>query len=189
MQITLVDYRVNHNFECRFSPNTRTYITANLKTQRVFVDYIIGTLFHGSLILCFSQLWKNRDGPQIKISAKFKHAKFNTHIENSNYRKKWITFKNYNWLYMIRVDKFDMLLAGFTGTFHSMTVSSVVKKHYNMRFACFILSRYFKKFRRLKTKIKLRTLELRNLMSFFILAYWSRKNKHPRNTLLPKSWN
>ena len=45
MQITLVDYRVNHNFECRFSPYTRKYTTANLKTQRVFVDYIIGTLF------------------------------------------------------------------------------------------------------------------------------------------------
>ena len=122
MQITLVDYRVNHNFECRFYPNTRTYTTANLKIQRVFVDYFIGTLFHGSLILCFSQLWKNRDRPQIKISAKF-----NTHVENSNYRKKWITLNNYNWLYMIHVDKFDMLLAGFTGTFHSMTVSSVVK--------------------------------------------------------------
>ena len=56
MQITLVDYRVNHNFECRFYPNTRTYTTAKLEIQRVFVDYFIGTLFHESLILCFSQL-------------------------------------------------------------------------------------------------------------------------------------
>ena len=56
MQITLVDYRVNQKFECRFSPNIRTYTTANLKIQRVFVDYIIGNLFHGSLILCFLQL-------------------------------------------------------------------------------------------------------------------------------------
>ena len=189
MQITLVDYRVNHNSECRFSPNTRTYTTANLKTQRVFVDYIIGTLFHGSLILCFLQLWKNRDGPQIKISAKFKHAKFNTHIDNSNYRKKWTTFNNYNWLYMIRVDKFDMLLAGFTGICSIPWLCLLLWNNINMHFACFILSRYFKKFKRLKTKIKLRTLELWNLISFFIFAYWNRKNKSLRNTLLPKSWN
>ena len=165
MQITLVDYRVNHNFECRFSPNTRTYTTANLKIQRVFVDYFIGTLFHGSLILCFSQLWKNHDGPQIKISAKF-----NTHIENSNYRKKWITLNNYNWLYMIRVDKFDKLLAGFTGTYHSW-LCLLVWTNVNMRFTCFILSRYFSNtFRALKTKIKLRTLGSRNLMYFFIFC-------------------
>ena len=41
--------------------------------------------------------------------------------------KKWITFNNYNYLYMIHVDKFDKLLPGFTGTLHSVTVSSAVE--------------------------------------------------------------
>ena len=122
----------------------------------------------------------------MKISAKFKHANFNTHIENSNYRKKWITFNNYNWLYMIPVNKFDTLLAGCTGS-SIPWLCLLLWNNINMHFTCFILSRYFKKFRRLKTKIKLRTLELQNLMSFFIFAYRNHKNKPPRNTLLPKS--
>ena len=49
-------------------------------------------------------------------------AKLSTDIEDSNHRKKCTT--NFT---CIRVDKFDKLLAGFTGTFHSVTVSSGVK--------------------------------------------------------------
>ena len=44
-------------------------------------------------------------------------AKFSTHIEDSNHRKKCTTGFT-----CIRIDKFDKLLAGFTGTFHSVTV-------------------------------------------------------------------
>ena len=42
---------------------------------------------------------------QIKILAKFKHVKFNTHIENSNHSKKCLT-NNKNNLYGICVGKY-----------------------------------------------------------------------------------
>ena len=58
-----------------------------------------------------------------------------------------------------------------------------------MHFACFILSQYLKKFRRLKNKIRVRTIETQNLILFFISAYWNCENKTAQNTILPKSRN
>ena len=42
------------------------------------------------LISPFSRLWKNREikDPRIKMPARFKQAKLNTHTENLNHRKK-----------------------------------------------------------------------------------------------------
>ena len=76
----------------------------------------------------------------------------------------------------------DKLLAGFSGTFHTVTVSLIC-----VFLVSFYLHNYFKKFRRLEIKIKLRTLESQNLVLFFIFAKLNCENKTQRNTFLPKS--
>ena len=79
------------------------------------------------LNLAFFAIVENREfkDPRIKILAK---------AQTTEGKKLQDT------LYMIYLStNTDKLWAGFTGTFHSITMSSVV----NMRLACFILSRYF----------------------------------------------
>ena len=58
-----------------------------------------------------------------------------------------------------------------------------------MHFDCFVLSQYLIKLRRLKNKIRLRTIETQNLILFLISGYWNRENNTPQNTILPKSRN
>ena len=61
----------------------------------------------------------------MKILAKFKHVKVNTHIENSSHRRKLLTCNN---MYGISIDKLiDELLTGFTGLLVFHFASSVVK--------------------------------------------------------------
>ena len=56
----------------------------------------------------------------------------------------------------------------------------------NIRFACANQSRNLNKFRVIsRNKMRLKTLESRNLMPFFIVAYLKRENKIPRITVSP----
>ena len=75
------------------------------------------------LISRFSQLWKNREieDPRINIPARFKQAKLNTHTQNCNHRKKKMEQLQYI------LHKYRKIIGRLTGTFHSLTVPSVVK--------------------------------------------------------------
>ena len=69
------------------------------------------------LISRFSRLWKNREikDPRIKIPARYKQARLNTHTE-----KKLIKQLQY-------ILKYRQIISWLTGKFHSLTVPSVVK--------------------------------------------------------------
>lgn len=109
----------------------------------------------------------------------FKPQKINSHVENSNHKKISSTCNNNN-MYRISIEKYTIY-------YLDLLIGSILNLLWNKAIIfkmCFAnLSRNFNKFRLLENKMKLKMLEFRNLMPFFIFAYWNCKTKILWNTI------